>query len=43
MSKYEIIKKIMESNKINENDKVYCIEAFLKGWLTETQINWLWK
>ena len=43
MNKYEIIKRIMESNKINENNKVYAIEMFLKGWWTEENIKWLWE
>ena len=43
MSKYEVIKKIMESTKINENDKVYYIEMFLKGWHTENEIKWIWE
>ena len=38
MSKYEIIKKVMESTKIDENDKVYTIEMFLKGWWTVEQV-----
>lgn len=42
MSKYEVIKKVMESTKINESDKVYTIEMFLKGWYTEEQIKWIW-
>lgn len=43
MNKYEVIKKIMESTKINENDKVYTIEMFLKGWWTEEQVKSLCK
>lgn len=42
MSKYEVIKKIMESEKINEDDKVYAIEMFLKGWLEKEEIEWIW-
>ena len=41
MNKYEVIKKIMESESINENDKVYHIEMFLKGWLTEEDLKWI--
>ena len=43
MSKYEIIKKVMESTKINEDCKVYTIEMFLKGWYTEEQMKWIWE
>ena len=42
MSKYDVIKKIMESKKIDENDKVFTIEMFLKGWWTEEGIEWIW-
>ena len=43
MSKYEVIIKIIESIRIKENDKVWYIEMFLKGYLTEEQMEWLWK
>lgn len=43
MTKYEVIEKIMGSNKIDENNKVYYIEMFLKGWNTENDIKWLWE
>ena len=43
MSNYEVIRNIMGSNKINENDKVYYIEMFLKGWHTENEIKWIWE
>lgn len=43
MSKYEVIEKIMESTKINKNDKVYYIEMFLKGWHTEEEMKWIWE
>lgn len=39
MEKYAVIKKIMDS-KISEDDKVYYIEMFLKGWLTEEDTKW---
>lgn len=42
MSKYEVIKKIMESARINEDDKVYAIEMFLKGYYTAQNIEWIW-
>ena len=43
MSKYEVIKRVMESTRINDDDKVYAIEMFLKGWYTEKQIEWIWE
>lgn len=42
MSKYEVIEAIMGSSRINEDDKVYAIEMFLKGWYTEQNIEWVW-
>lgn len=42
MSKYEVIKKVMESTRVCEDDKVYAIEMFLKGWYTEQNIEWIW-
>ena len=41
MKKYEVIKKIMDSKAINEDDKVYHIEMFLKGWHTEEDLKWI--
>jgi hypothetical protein len=43
MSEYHVIKNIMESKKISENDKVYFIKMFLKGWNTEKEIEWIWE
>lgn len=43
LSKYEVIKKIMESQKINEEEKVRCIKTFLLGWLEAEDIEWLWR
>ena len=43
MSKYEVIKQIMESKKLTDNNKVYYIEMFLKGWHTEENIKWIWE
>ena len=43
MSNYEVIKKIMGSEKINEHDKCYYIEMFIKGWHTEEEIKWIWE
>ena len=42
MSKYEVIKRIIESD-LQEDGKVYYIEMFLKGWFTEENINWIWE
>lgn len=43
MSKYEVIKKIVESKRINNDDQVYHIEMFLKGWSTEEDLKWIWE
>lgn len=43
MSKYEVVKKIMESNKIDENKKLYYIQSYLLNWLTEENLKWLWQ
>lgn len=43
MSKYEVIKNIMESARLDENHKVWYIEMFLKGWHTENNIKWIWE
>jgi hypothetical protein len=42
MTNYEVIKKIMESNKISNDDKAYYIEMFLKDWYTLIDIDWIW-
>ena len=41
MSKYEVIKGIMNSSAINEDDKVYYIEMFVKGWYTVEDLAWI--
>jgi hypothetical protein len=43
MTKYEIIKKIMGSEKISENEKVHAIEMLLKGWSEPDEIKWIWE
>lgn len=43
MSKYEVIKKIMDSSIISDNNKVYHIEMFLKGCSTEEDLEWIWE
>ena len=43
MNEYNVIKNIMESDKINESYKVYFIKMFVKGWHTENEIEWIWK
>ena len=42
MTKYHVIEKIMNSARINEDDKVYAITMYLKGWYTEQNIEWIW-
>ena len=42
MAEYEVIKNIMNSNKINENDKVYYIEMFFFFFYTAKDLNWIW-
>ena len=42
MKKCDIVRKIMESTRINEADKAYYIEMVIKGWYTEKQIGWIW-
>jgi hypothetical protein len=42
MNKYQVIKNIMYSTKVNDDDKVYYIEMYLKGWHTEQDIEWIW-
>ena len=42
MSRYEVIKKIMEATRINEDDKVFAIEMFLKGYYTAQNLEWIW-
>lgn len=42
LKKYEVIKKIMDSNKIDETNKAYYIEMFVKHWFDEEQIEWIW-
>jgi hypothetical protein len=43
MSKYKVIKNIMESTRLNEADQTYYIEMYLKGWHTEEEIKWIWE
>lgn len=43
LKKYEIIEKIMASEKIDKSDKVYYIEMFIKGWHDEEEIKWIWE
>lgn len=43
MTKYEVIEKIMNSNKIDEDDKVYFIQSFLLNWSTEEKLKWIWE
>lgn len=41
MKKYEVIKRIMNSSNVGEEDKVHYIEMFLKGWHTEKDLEWI--
>lgn len=43
MQKGEVTKRIIESTRINEADQIYYIEMFIKGWLTEEDIKWIWE
>lgn len=43
MNKYQVIKQIVESKKINDDDKVYYVEMFVKGWYDETDLEWIWE
>lgn len=43
MNKYNIIKSIMNSRKIDDDTKIYYIEMFIKDWYTEEDINWIWE
>lgn len=43
MTNYEVIKKIMDSEKISNDDKAYYIEMFLKDWYTLLDIDWIWE
>lgn len=43
MTKYEIIKKIVNSEKIDDSNKVWYIQEILGGWLTENEIKWIWE
>ena len=42
LKKYEVIEKIMNSEKIDKTDKAYYIEMFLKSWFSEEELEWLW-
>lgn len=43
MKKYEVIRKIIESQRINEADQAYYIEMYIKGWHTVNDIKWIWE
>ena len=42
-NKYEVIKTIIECKELKEDDKVFLIEMFLKGWYEVKDLKWLWK
>ena len=43
MGKYEAIEKIMGSNKIDKEKKLYFIQSLLMHWLTTDDIKWIWE
>lgn len=43
ISKYEVIRKIMESQRLNEEDQAYYIKEFCKGNVTVEEIEWIWE
>ena len=43
MNKFEVLEKIMGSEKLKENEKVNTIKTFLLGWLEEDDLKWIWE
>ena len=43
MKKSEVIRKIIESQRINEADQAHYIEMYCKGWYTVNDIKWIWE
>lgn len=43
MSEYEVIKKIMETDRLSEKDKVYFVRRYLNGTNTEEQLKVFWE
>lgn len=43
MTKYEMIKAVINSDKITENDKLNYIQLILGNWLKENDIKWIWE
>ena len=43
MNKFEVLEKIMDSEKLKENEKVNTIKTFLLGWLEEDDLKWIWE
>ena len=41
MSKFEVVKRIVESKKLDDNEKVNTIQSFLLGWLNESDMGWI--
>ena len=41
MKKFEVVKRIVESNKLDDNGKVNTIQNFLLGWLNERDMDWI--
>lgn len=43
MTKYDVVKNIMESQRVNEDEQAYFIEMYIKGWFTVDEIKWIWE
>lgn len=43
MRKCDIVKKIMESNRINETDQAYYINLVITGNYNLNNIKWIWE
>lgn len=41
--KCDIITKILQSEKVNDDEKVYFIQSFLLHYYTIDQIKWIWE
>ena len=43
MSKFEVLEKIMGSEKLKEKEKIDTIKTYLLGWLEEDDLKWIWE
>lgn len=41
--KCSVIEKIMQSDKISYDDKIYYIQSFLLNYFTVDKISWIWE